>query len=127
MDAILATAPAIQVNINAVAGYLMLAGLTFGLITMVGVLFSIKRQTAELHSAHLGTQAIDPSTGLPRWYYSHAFTEALEGVSNTLKIFAEAVASFTTVQRELIQELRLDRVERKARLAESQRATGASP
>lgn len=116
MEAILAqTAPAVQVNINAVAGYLMLAGLMAGLVTMVGVLLSIKKQTSELWACHLGPAAMEPATGLPRWYYSHSFTEALERFDEHIEAITVAIDSFTAVQRELIQELKLERVERRAR------------
>lgn len=114
MDALLALAPAIQVNISAVAGYLMLAALSVGIVTMIGVLLSIKKQTGELWEAHLGARAIGVD-GLPRWYVREAaFTEALDKVDDTIAANTAAVVAFTSVQRDLISELRLDRVERKA-------------
>lgn len=116
MDAILAqTTSAIQVNISAVVGYLMLAGVFLGLVTVVGVLPSIKRQTSELWEAHLGPRALG-ADGLPRWYVrEQAFTDALDRHDETMREITQAINAFTDVQRELIQELRLDRVERKAR------------
>lgn len=109
MDAILATIPAIQVNVSAVAGYLILAALSAALFTVVGILLSNKRKLSELWEVHLGIRAIG-TDGIPRWYIrEEEITKALDRVDTT-------IAAFANVQGELIQELRLDRVERKTRL-----------
>lgn len=127
MDALLAQGPdpAIQVNISAVVGYLMLAGVFLALITLVGILLSIKRQTGELWEAHLGPRALG-ADGIPRWYTrEQVFIDALDRVDKTMDRITTAITSFTDVQRELIVEFRLDRVERKTRAKAAHNPPGA--
>jgi len=100
--------PDIEALLSLILGTL----LTSGVMALIGGGIVMLRKTCALYDAHLGPNAIDAETGIPRWYeprHDAAFKNLADAFREESRANREVIGQNTKVMEALLSEIRVDR------------------
>lgn len=74
-----------EVTLVGVLASIAISAMLMGVGWIISTVTTIKRQTDELHEAHLGPNARD-ADGAPKWYVRSSLTDAMHELSSTIRL-----------------------------------------